>query len=159
MKTLILYASATGTSEKCALKLSELIPGSETVDIHKSIPDPNGYDRIIIGGSIRAGKISKKLAEYVDNTLPVLLTKELGVFVCCGDESKANGYMVENFPGELIMKAKKCACFGGEYNIKNAHGIDKLILRLIKKAAGSGLDKIHIDYDRVTEFAKLFGGE
>ena len=74
-------------------------------------------------------------------------------------DTKANEYIVENFPGELIMKAKRCMCFGGEYDIKNAHGFDKLILKLIRKTAGAGLEEIHIAYDRVAEFAALFGGE
>lgn len=159
MKTLILYASNTGTVKDCALKLNEMIPQSEAVDITKALPDPNGYDRVILGASIRAGRINKKIAEYAENTLPILLTKETGLFICCADASKVNGYFVEYFPGELIMKAKKCACFGGELNIKNARGLDKLMLKLMKKMSGGSLEGLKIDTDAIRSFAALFGGK
>ncbi|HCO69826.1 MAG TPA: flavodoxin, partial [Mesotoga infera] len=55
MKTAVIYATRSGTAEKCSEKLSEMLAGeSAIINITKdSSPDLSGYDAVIVGTSIR----------------------------------------------------------------------------------------------------------
>ena len=67
MKTLILYASKTGTTQDCARSLAQKIPDSTLVDLCAQKPDPSGYDQVIVGGSIRsAADVVKAVALGAD---------------------------------------------------------------------------------------------
>jgi menaquinone-dependent protoporphyrinogen oxidase len=77
MTTLIVYASKHGCTEKCAHKLQERITGEvEMLNLKKPVTfSPEKYDMIIIGGSIHAGKIQKRIKKFCLNHLDVLKKK------------------------------------------------------------------------------------
>lgn len=155
MKTLIIYSSPTGTVKKCAVELAALIPGAELHELNKQgNPRPDGYDTVIVGGSIRGGGLSPFTQMYLDECEEVLLTKKLGLFICCGTDEKAEVYFENNFSEELIKHASARACFGGELDPDRARGfIDRMMVKLMAKAVnnqGSGM-KLHPE--RIPEFA------
>ena len=55
MKSIIIYGSEYGTTEKYALKLAEKT--SMTAKSYKDIPDLSGYDRVIHFGGLYAGGV------------------------------------------------------------------------------------------------------
>lgn len=66
MKTAIVFATHHGTTEKVAQMISKLASGNaELINLKKS-GDVNldDYDRIIIGGSIHAGAIQKRVRRF-----------------------------------------------------------------------------------------------
>ena len=89
MKTLIAYASKTGTSEKCARMLAERIPDATLCDLCREKPDPNAYDQVIVGGGVRMGALHVDARQYLDGCKPILLQKRLGLFLCAGFAEKA----------------------------------------------------------------------
>ena len=80
MKTLIAYASKTGTAEKCARMLAERIPDSTLCDLCKEKPDPSAYDQVIVGGGVRMGALHVDARQYLDGCKPILLQKRLACF-------------------------------------------------------------------------------
>ena len=90
MKTLIAYASKTGTAEKCARMLAERIPDATLCDLCKEKPDPSAYDQVIVGGGVRMGALHVDARQYLDGCKPILLQKRLGLFLCAGFVEKAD---------------------------------------------------------------------
>lgn len=66
MKTLIIYASKTGTTEKCAQEINRQIKMSKMVNILNQNENISGYDLIIVGTPIRMGMIDKKNKKVFD---------------------------------------------------------------------------------------------
>ena len=71
MKTLIAYASKTGTAEKCARMLAERLPDATLCDLCKEKPDPGAYDQVIVGGGVRMGALHVDARQYLDGCKPV----------------------------------------------------------------------------------------
>ena len=65
MKTLIIYASKTGTTEKCAKEINRQLKDSKIVNILNQNEDINKYDLIVIGTPIRMGMIDKKIKKFL----------------------------------------------------------------------------------------------
>ena len=66
MKTLIIYMSTHGCTKQVVTELAEQLNGEVTIKNLKEDknPDFQNYDRVIIGGSIHAGQIQRKIREY-----------------------------------------------------------------------------------------------
>ena len=72
MKTLILYESKMGYTEKCARILNRKIQGSDIFDIESNDYNLNDYDKILIGAPIYIGELfSKSIIFFI---LPLLTT-------------------------------------------------------------------------------------
>ena len=68
MKTLIVYASKNGASaEACEMLRERLSSFSEVdlCDVRSDPPSPDGYDVLVVGGSIRMNKLSRALKKYI----------------------------------------------------------------------------------------------
>ena len=76
MKTLIIYASKTGTTEKCAKEINRQLKDSKIVNILNQNEDINEYDLIIIGTPIRMGMIDKKIRKFLISNIEDLKTKK-----------------------------------------------------------------------------------
>lgn len=81
MKTLIFYTTTHGCTEKCATMLQQQLDGNtELINIKKSKPDElKSYETIIIGGSIHAGQIQRKIKKFSQENLEILKTKKIGL--------------------------------------------------------------------------------
>lgn len=53
VKTLIAYASKTGTARSCAERLAAYFPDCVLADLMQTSPNPAAYDIVIIGGGVR----------------------------------------------------------------------------------------------------------
>ena len=105
MKTLIVYCSSHGTTEKAVQILSEWMEGEVlAVDLKrdKITFDVRNFDFVIIGGSIHAGSIQGKIEHFIGKHYNELLTKRLGLFLCCWhDGQTAIEQFNEAYPEEL----------------------------------------------------------
>ncbi len=62
MKTLIVFSTKYGCTEKCVDILKSQIQGEVHISLVKDIRvDLNNFDNIIVGGSVYMGKIQKEL--------------------------------------------------------------------------------------------------
>ena len=136
MKILIAYASVHGTTANCSRMLAEALAtkGDVTmVDINKEpIPEPNGFDAVLLGSSIRFAKISKKLKRYIKEHIDTLNEKKCGVFLCCGIPDEFEAYAKEQTPKGFLAKLGT-VYFGGELKPKQVKGIDKLLVSAMRK--------------------------
>ncbi|WP_139904707.1 flavodoxin domain-containing protein [Clostridium thermarum] len=136
MGTLIIYATKYGCTERCAKSLSAKLSGK--VDLlnikNGQTPDITKYDKIIIGGSIYAGRIQKSIKDFCINNHSILRNKKLGLFICCGFAENFQQYLTNSFSKELLEAAVSKQCFGGELNLENMKFFDRLVTKMITKA-------------------------
>ena len=153
MKTLILYGSKHGCTEKCAYLLGERLGTADVVDLNKSCQIPlDAYDGVIIGSSVYAGQISKAVRQYCSANLAALQQKQLGLFVCCGQPEKAMSQLELGFPEELVQSAIIKGYFGYQLDMKKLNLLERLIVR----ALGRHKDELEIKHAAIESFADSF---
>ncbi len=149
MKVLIAYAGTYGSTEKCAVQLSQLL-NAETVTVNlaqQGNPKAADYDLVILGSSIRFGQIDRHVKAFVQNQEQDI--KACALFLTAAYEQNAEEYFRENYPLALLQKAVRKDCFGGDYS--GVKGLDRWILRLVAKKASP-----RIFYERIVAFAQAF---
>ncbi len=136
MKTLITYATNHGCTEKTAFLLNDFLGGTaQLINLKEnSNPDLTNFDRIIIGGSIHAGRIQKNIKKFCEKHKNELKNKELGLFICCMEEGeKAQVQFNDAFPEILRQNAKASACLGGEFDFEKMTAFQKMIIKKVTK--------------------------
>ncbi len=131
MKTVIGYATKTGTTKKAAEMLAKQIEGAVLCDLEKETPSLDEYDCIIIGGSIRMGQLHKAAKKYITNNQTQLLEKKCAFFICNGFPEQATTFLVQNFGQELLSHSICASTFGGEMDINKLKGMDKFIAKAV----------------------------
>ncbi len=139
MKTLILYGSNHGFSEKCAYILSEKIKGDCTVSNIKRKKDVtlDEYDMIIKGGSVHAGRIQKHLKEFFIENEQKLKSKKTALYLCCSDYQNVDKYYESEFPKSILDEALVKAHFGHAYYMDKLNFILKAILKKVADVENS----------------------
>jgi len=163
-----------GTTEGQTAKIAEVITDvirdmgheAEAVDI-KSLSDavPEGYDAVIVGGSIHMGKHDKHVVEFAKknhDTLERLPSAFFSVSLAAhGDPQEAEGY-VDQFEEKTGWHPDKVALFGGAL-LYTHYGFIKR--RMMKKIAGDkpghlgtdiSRDYVYTEWDAVNRFAEHF---
>lgn len=147
MNTLIAYGTKYGCAKNCATELSkELNDNVDIVNLKENNKiDLEKYGRVIIGGSVYIGKIQKEVTEFINLNLNDLTKKEIGLFICGMQEGDViEKEIVDNFPQELLSKAKSVKHFGGEFVFKKMNFMEKTIVKKIVKVS-SDMSDIHRD--------------
>lgn len=157
MKTLILYGTQYGYTADCAKQLADLLDG-ETILIDLTRQEPpslEGYDKVIVGGSIYMGKVQEQVSGYCASHAGELLQKRLGLFLCCGLPENLPQTLEISFPAELRKSAKAVGCFGGELRTNRMKPVHKLISKVMEKAnAKNGGALPTADPQAVKDFAQ-----
>jgi menaquinone-dependent protoporphyrinogen oxidase len=154
MKTLIVYATQHGCTQKISEQMKNYLGENVTlVNLkNESVPTLKTYDRVIIGGSIHAGQIQKRVKEFCNSNLTELQQKELGLFICCMEEGeKAYMQLVNAYPEELISSAKASAYFGGAFDFGRMNFLERMI---VKKVAHAKHSTSKVDFEAVRNFSK-----
>jgi len=134
MKTLIVFSSKYGGTEKIAQSLMEML--NEDVDL-VSLADQSdiqiaGYDNIIIGTPIYAGKARQEVRKFCKNNQNTLLNKNTGIFISCWFSEKVDEYIKDSFPAPLVENSK--IVYGGiDANPSEMSFIDKMAVKFIAK--------------------------
>lgn len=136
MNTLIVYGTKHGASEKCAKLLSERLQGK--VDLVRAgaspVPNPDGYDRIIVGGSVYAGRIQKEVADFCRQYLSILKQKKVGLYISCMMKNQDLNKQIEaNFPKELQAAAVAIDGLGCELKMGELNFMEKTITKMVSK--------------------------
>ena len=158
MKTAIIFKTKHGTTEKVAYMLAKDLSkdGSEVriIDLAKTRqPHLNGYERIIIGGSIHVGRIQREIRTFCDKHSEMLLEKKLGLYICCmeTDELKRQKEFDDAFSAVLKEHASAKAIMGGEFLLEKMNFIERLVVRKVANTRESVYD---IDTEAVEKFIK-----
>lgn len=133
MKALIIYASKTGTTEKCAKKIKTQLKDTTIMNIYTQNEDMNKYDLIVIGSPIRIGMIDKKIKNFLTKNKENLKSKKTAYFICCGFNENWKTYYEQNIPKDLLDSAITYDTFGGEMDLQKQKGFDKLITKMVSK--------------------------
>jgi len=153
MKTGIIYISKHGTTEKVARIIADKLNPNKTqlIDLRKEkIKDLETFDRIIIGGSIHMASVHKKIKKLCESNQNILLTKTLGLFLCCMEKGEKSIEQFENaFSEDLRKHATSAALLGYEYHLDKMNFLERA---LVKKISGSMVSISEIDYDAILRF-------
>jgi menaquinone-dependent protoporphyrinogen oxidase len=158
MSTLIVYVTTHGCTKKAAQMLEELLDGEVSlVNLKKnSRPDLSSFDTIIIGGSIHAGQIQRRVKRFCQEHPDTLKQKRLGLFLCCMEEGDtAQKQFDEAFPVELMTHAAVTGLFGGEFDLDKMNFFQRAI---VKKVAGITRSVSKIKKDNIHQFAAALKG-
>jgi len=153
MNTLIVYSTTHGTTEECAQLLAEQLQGDVTLNNLKkqSHPDLSPYTTVIVGGSIHAGQIQKRVKKFCESNTTTLKEKRLALFLCCMEEGETAQTQFDNaFPEELRRRAKTSGLFGGAFDFNKMNVIYKFIT---KKVAGVTESISKINGNNIAAFA------
>ena len=154
-ETLIVYATKHGSTEECAKALaSQMTSESDLINLKESKQiDINAYSKIIIGGSIYAGRIQKEISEFCSKNKAELSNKKLGFFICCMAEGEVSAKQIEaSFPTELLNKALAKEGFGGKFDFRKMNFLEKII---VKKVAHITADQSNLSDERISQFAQI----
>lgn len=137
MRTLIIFATKHGTTADCANQLKSKINGEiVTCQLGKErAPSLDGFDQVLVGGSIHIGKIQKQVVNFVTKEKDTLLKKRLGLFICCmaeGDTAEAQ--LKAAFPAELVEHAFVTGTFGGCYKFSNMGWLSRKMIKMVEKS-------------------------
>jgi len=65
MKTLIVYSSKSGNTKRLAEAVYDFLPGTNTIQSVEEKPDPAGYDLVVVGFWLQAGKADPASSEFL----------------------------------------------------------------------------------------------
>jgi menaquinone-dependent protoporphyrinogen IX oxidase len=132
MRTLIIYTSITGSTKQYALWLNEDIKDSDICVMEDCDEEKlKGYDRVVIGSYIRAGKI--KAIEFLKDNWEVLKSKRPVIFIVGlldpnMNESKKAYELIPEHIRDVIKYVK----LPGRFDKNKMNIFEKLMVKLIK---------------------------
>lgn len=151
MSTIIVYSTKHGSAARCAEILEEKAKNEITVRNVKEVKDTEGFDRVILGASVYVGKIQPEMSAFCEMNRDSLLKKELGLFICSGDHSEKGREYLKLFGHDLHEHATAKELFGDEIHWETMNFIEKILMRIIKKAKGS---YSNLEMGNISSFAK-----
>ena len=134
MKVLIVYKSRYGSTEGRAKRLAGLIgEGASLADLGRERrPSLDGFDAVIIGGPIYAGKLPRAILSFCERERERLLAIRVGLFICClYKDEEAVAELRSAFPGWLSAHAFAADWLGGEIHIDRLSYLHKALARSI----------------------------
>jgi len=157
MGTLVVYMSKHGCAEKAARIIGGHLPDNDVslVDLKSKIPiDLSRYDTVIIGGPIYLGSLQKGLRNFCEKNLTALLSKRIGLFICCmNQDDAARKHYEAVFDESLRSRAVAAGFFGGELDFERLSVIEKSVLGQVVNITAS---VSRFDEAAVREFAAKF---
>ncbi len=154
MRYAILYASHHGTTRKVAEQLADTFGREKTSIINlekQNEVDLTPFETVIIGGSIHAGQIQKKIRGYCEKNTTDLLKKRLGLFICSMSIDKEDQDFKNAYPEVLRGHAIASGCFGGELLFEKMNFFEKWI---VKSMSGKKENVYNLHQEAITAFEK-----
>jgi menaquinone-dependent protoporphyrinogen oxidase len=151
MQTSVIFATSHGTTQKVTEKIREHI-GETNCAIYNLKDNPSidlsNYQRVIIGGSIYAGTMQKKVKEFCNANIEKLIEKRLGLFICGMNEPAFEEELKNAFPEKLLEHASSKKAVGGEFVMEKLNFFEKLI---VKKVSGVKESVSKLDFDKIRQ--------
>lgn len=135
MKTLIVYATKHGFSEKCSKLLKDKLSGEVvTINIRRdTMPNISSFNKIIIGGSIYMGKIQKEITKFCIENIHILKDKKIGLYICGMQKENVEASLNNSFPKALLIHAYVKESFGGELILNNMNFMERFLIKIVSK--------------------------
>jgi menaquinone-dependent protoporphyrinogen oxidase len=140
-KVIIIYATTDGHTREISSRLKAIIEHNNKVEIipieDVSKLDLTAFDILVVGASIRYGRHSPKVYEFIDQNLAVLDNKPNAFFtvnVVARKPEKnrpdTNPYL-NKFLAQIAWKPRKLAVFAGKIDYQKYKVWDRLMIRMI----------------------------
>lgn len=166
-KVLFLYSSVYGQARKVAERIhARLVEAGHAGDLApfgEAAPDPNRYDAIVLGASIRHGKHNPVVMEFIQRHQALLEAKPSAFYSVSlvarkpgKDTAETNPY-TKAFFARSPWRPKVAAVFGGVLDYQRYGLFDRYVIRLIMtiNKGPTDLNTAHefTRWDKVDEFA------
>ncbi|MCB8965137.1 MAG: flavodoxin domain-containing protein [Bacteroidales bacterium] len=149
METAIIYATSHGTTEKVANIIASRLDRATLINLKKSAHiDLSQFQQVIIGGSIHAGSIQRKVREFCNTNMVQLLQMRVGLFICAMNEPEFDNELKMAFPEVIRNHAISQRVVGGEFIIERMNFIERF---LVKKISGVSQTTSKIDDGAISE--------
>lgn len=169
-KVLIIYSSTDGHTLKICNRLKQTIEQSgqpvTLVSVEQSGEvDLQAFDKIVIGASIRYGKHSKLVVDFIRENLHLLETKPNAFFSVSivarkpdKNQPETNPYL-RRFLRTLAWRPQNLAVFAGKLDYPRYRAMDRMMIRLIMWITGGPTDPATVveftDWQAVEAFGRV----
>lgn len=167
---ILIYSTTDGHTRKIGSYLKEIVEehGDQvtliSIDDKKAV-DLGSFDKIVVGASIRYGKHSAKVYDFIGENLQILEETPSAFFsvnVVARKPEKSqpdtNPY-VKKFLSQIPWKPRKMAVFAGKIDYQKYTYLDRTMIRLIMWMTKGPTDpKTNIeftDWNQVREFGRM----
>ena len=169
-KIMIGYGTTEGQTARIADHIAEIIRSrgveAQALDLKQSKDvGLDGYDAVIIGGSIHMGKHEEHVVDFVQKNLIKLERLPSAFFsvslAAYGDMENAHAY-VENFEQQTGWRPTQVGLFSGALLYRQYGFLKRLMMKKIVSDKPGGLstdtsrDHVYTDWDEVKRFAEAF---
>ena len=166
VKTVILYSSVDGQTQKICNKLRDIYQQNnqqaELISIDNFTEDVTHYDRLIIGASIRYGVHNKKIIDFINTNkkqLDSIKTAFFSVNLVARKPEKStpetNPYVIKFFK-TIDWTPTIAAVFAGKLDYKKYSFFDRTMIQFImwmtKGPTNTNTKIEYTDWNRVKEF-------
>lgn len=142
MKTVVIYSSKKGCTEKCATYIKNK-SNAELYHVKKFKEDISEYDNVIILSPTYMGTINKNIKAFIMDNEKALLKKNVSFGLVGMNVTELENTITLNFTESFINHAE-IRYVGGGYNFEKLNFFQKAI---IKKVAGVSESLEDIKYD------------
>ncbi len=155
-KVLVAYGTRAGSTAGVAERVAEVLNqngfAAQAIAV-KKVKDAAPYDAIVLGSSIRAGKLKPEVLKFLDKNKADLNAKPFAAFVVCltmtGNDEKsratASSYLD---PVRLRVKPLSEGLFPGAYDPSKWDFVTRAIMKMIKATPGD-----HRKWDEIEAWA------
>jgi menaquinone-dependent protoporphyrinogen oxidase len=135
MKTLIIYDSQAGSTEKCARRIQENLEAEASLCPVDAVDGQTleQFPFVIIGSPIYMGTITKKTANFCRKNTALLQTKRLGLFLCGLNVHDPEAIVNASFPEELTKIAAAKGFLGGAVNLSKLNPLKAMMVVAVTK--------------------------
>jgi menaquinone-dependent protoporphyrinogen oxidase len=168
-KILIAYETTDGQTARIADRLADVIRsrGLEADALNLKLSQSvsvDGYDAVVVGGSIHMGKHQEDVVEFVRKNradLDRLPSAFFSVSLAAnGDLANAEAY-VENFMQQTGWRASKVGLFSGallyrQYGFLKRYMMKRIVRDKPGMSTDTSRDYVYTDWDQVRRFAEDF---
>ena len=137
MKILIAFAGKTGCSAEMCRLLASLLPRHEVTvaDLAETAPVLQNFDHVVLGGSVRMGRLHRALRRYLKENGAALAALPHTLFLLCAYPDQFENYAEMLYPAAVLESADELLYFGGELNVSRQHRlVDKLLVRMMRNS-------------------------
>ena len=152
MKTIIIFATKHGAAGEIARRIANKIDGAVVHDLKQgSTYSLEGFDCVIIGSSLYAGRIRGEAKAFLSQNANALQGKKLGLFLSGLEASQEKTYFDTNFPPDILRTAKAATFLGGIFDPKKAGLMERLVMKVVSKNSAYVNT---IDDNKIEQFVK-----
>lgn len=157
-KIIIIYSTTDGHTKDICSRLLRIVEKSNNEVILIPIEDQNqidlnAFDKIVIGASIRYGKHSPKVYDFINNNLQILDQRSNAFFSVNvvarkpdKNQPETNPYL-KKFLSQISWQPKELAVFAGKIEYQKYKFWDRFMIRLIMRITKGPTDpKTNIEF-------------